>query len=183
MKIEEFTNLMNILGTAYGKEFDQRQVGVWYDFFKDASAYNFKIAIKRIIATSKYLPSIAEVKEELAKQELGNLQLDVEEEWSKVRYWMRNYREDKKEEVIAEFGPLTTRVIESMGWERVLQQLNSSEVGVEHNRFKQIFMSLQGTYSNTSVLNPTIRNLVESKRMEQLTDDDKDFINGSIYLN
>lgn len=175
---QEFIKAMTYLGVAYNKEFTQEQIKIWYSFFKEEKLEVFVNAIKRIVSKSKFLPSVADLKQEINLLKNPTLSLDVEEEWNKVLYVIRNHRLGKDEEEKQYLGEFTARIIDGMGWER-LMQIQSKDIGVEHNRFKQMFESYQMSYSNSSVLNNSVRNLLENKRMDQLSDLDKELINKS----
>lgn len=55
---------LTYLGIAYGKEFDQQECQVYYEFLKEYSKDTFSKAVKNIIKKSKFLPKINELVEE-----------------------------------------------------------------------------------------------------------------------
>lgn len=55
---------LKFLGLAYGKEFDQSECQVYYDFLQDYSYDTFRQAVKSIIKKSKFLPKINELIDE-----------------------------------------------------------------------------------------------------------------------
>lgn len=61
MKDFELVQGMQMLGMAYGKEFTQQECELYYEFLREYSYETFKIAIKNIIRTSKFLPKINEI--------------------------------------------------------------------------------------------------------------------------
>ncbi len=65
MKKTEFVKGLKFLGLAYNKEFDEEQTTVWHNFFERDDYEDFRIAIKAMIATKQFMPSIAELKEEI----------------------------------------------------------------------------------------------------------------------
>lgn len=74
MKIEDFVIVMKYLGTAYGKEFDKEQITLWYSLLKEYNISDFKNAIKELILTNKFLPSIADVKAKIDNMKVENTQ-------------------------------------------------------------------------------------------------------------
>lgn len=68
MSKEEFLKVITRLSMAYNKNFDGSTVTLWYDYFKDCDYEMLKATVKRIILSNKYIPSIAELKEEYEKQ-------------------------------------------------------------------------------------------------------------------
>ena len=67
MTEKDFANSMGYLGLAYGKEFNQQELMLYYDFLKEYSDKTLTAAIKNIIKTSKFLPKITEIIEECEK--------------------------------------------------------------------------------------------------------------------
>lgn len=61
MTKEEFAIVMTYLGTIYNKQFTSQELTVWYSFFHNINSSTFKLAIKKIAETNKYMPSIAEI--------------------------------------------------------------------------------------------------------------------------
>jgi hypothetical protein len=64
MTPEQFKDSMAYLGIAYGKEFTQQEITIYYDFLKEYSDVTLVNAIKSIIKKSKFLPKITEILEE-----------------------------------------------------------------------------------------------------------------------
>lgn len=134
MNIEEFTKAMAFLGVAYNKEFSQEQIGVWYNFFADTKLEDFKNAIKRYISKSKYLPSIAEIKSELATLNVKELQLNAESEWELVLQAVRRWgRLDN-----VAFEKITQDTIKAIGIHR-LEMIETSQVPFIKKEFIEIW--------------------------------------------
>ena len=83
MKKEEFIQALRVLSLAYDKEFNQQQTEVWYSFFIKDDYEIFRTAIKNLVATNKYLPSIAEIKQEMANIQTKDIP-KAEDEWQEV---------------------------------------------------------------------------------------------------
>ena len=134
MNLQEFTKAMTFLGVAYNKEFTQEQVGIWYNFFAETKIEDFKNAIKRLINKSKYLPSIAEIKSEIATLNVNELQLNAESEWELVLQAIRRWgRLDN----IA-FEEITQNTIRAVGIHR-LETIETSQVPFIKKEFIEIW--------------------------------------------
>lgn len=134
MNIEEFTKAMAFLGVAYNKEFSQEQIGVWYNFFADTKLEDFKNAIKRYISKSKYLPSIAEIKSELATLNVKELQLNAESEWELVLQAVRRWgRLDN-----VAFEKITQDTIKAIGIHR-LEMIETNQVPFIKKEFIEVW--------------------------------------------
>lgn len=115
MTPQEFTKSMVYLGQAYGKEFGEEQTGVWYSFFSKEEPEVFQTAIVRLIPKCKFMPSIAEIKEEIAELTAPDLRLKPEEEWDKVQRAIRRYGVYNAEEAEKSLDPYTRSVVKHMG--------------------------------------------------------------------
>lgn len=89
MTKEEFAKGMAILSAVYSKPMPPEQVAIWYTFFENDSLEDFKKAVLTVSATSKFFPSIAELKEVMAEDAVGMLTAD--QAWDKVLYAVRKY--------------------------------------------------------------------------------------------
>ena len=115
MTAQDFAKAMAFLGQAYNKEFDKNQLNVWYMFFRDESKEDFKAAIMRIIAKSKFLPSIAEIREEIKLIQTPFLQLSADDEWHEVQKAIGKYGYYNAEEAEKSFDPITAKAVRNMG--------------------------------------------------------------------
>ena len=115
MTTQEFAKSMTFLNIAYGKEMDEKQISVWYNFFRNVPVEKFNLAILRIIERSKYFPAISDIREEIASVENPNLQLDAAEEWEKVLDAMRYHGAYGAKKAVAEMNPVTAAVVKRIG--------------------------------------------------------------------
>lgn len=65
----EFAKQMKILTLSYGKEFNEDTITVWYEYFKNINKETLESTIKKIVLKNKYMPSVAELIEEVNKQQ------------------------------------------------------------------------------------------------------------------
>lgn len=113
MTREEFLKAITYMGIAYNKEFTQEQVGVWYGFFEDADFERFKSAVKRLINTSRFLPSVADIKAEMAETDLDELTGD--QAWYGLLGAISKYGYYHAEEAMAALPDLTRQTVNSLG--------------------------------------------------------------------
>lgn len=124
MKPEEFTKAITFLTMIYDKEFTQEKTAVWYEFFKDTKLDIFKQALKRLSVKNKYLPSIAEIKQEIALINNPNLQINADDEWEQVLKLIREYGYYKHEKAMAQMKPLTANAVRQLGWYKLCSSDN-----------------------------------------------------------
>ena len=115
MTREEFLKAMTFMGAAYGKRIPQEQVEVWYTFFHDDDAALFRQAVSRAISKSRFMPSVAELKSELALIKYPVLQLDVNTEWETVQNAVRHYGYYNADKAIESLNPFTQRIVRLLG--------------------------------------------------------------------
>ena len=61
MTKEEFLEGITLLGIAYDKEFTKEQIEVWYSMLCGYSKEELRNAIKELIKTETYMPTIAHI--------------------------------------------------------------------------------------------------------------------------
>ena len=146
----QFLKGIKYLGIAYNKEFTKEQVEVWYDFFKETDYEVFRQAVKRIIPKNKYMPSIAELRSEIASITNPVLQLDVDTEWEKVLTVIRRYGTYiTREQYDNAFNPTTKGIIEVIGWRKMCL---SENIEFQRKIFYDMFNNLQKRNEDASVM-------------------------------
>lgn len=151
MTKEEFTAIFTHLCLAYRKELNQSEVSVWYSYFNEYSTKLFKEAIKEIVSTNKFFPTIAEVKERIAYMTNPELHLIVEVEWESVLDAIHKYgyyRADVARKTLNEFT--ADIAFNSIGWTRLC---DSEYIERERKLFKEIFENKQYQIANNQAMN------------------------------
>jgi hypothetical protein len=168
MTKEEFVKAMTYLGIAYNKEFDEKQLSVWYDFFKKENYQDFKNAIKRIASKNQYLPSIAELKQELVYIKTPLLQLKADEEWDKVKNAIRKYAFYRADEAMKSFNPLTANVVRALGgFEQICQNTDGDWL---RKNFIEIFNTKMENTEEIEMLNEPQLTLSELLKLKDMHD-------------
>ncbi len=85
---EQFAKAMLYLGMAYNKEIQQGTIQIWYEYFKEGDINVLMKAIKNISASSKFLPTVAELIEECEKIE-HNFRYEIIEKMREDGYFKR----------------------------------------------------------------------------------------------
>ena len=176
MDKQDFVKAMSYLGIIYNKEFTQDEVSVWYSFFQDANAEVFKNAIKRLATKNKFLPSIAEIKQEMAYISNPILQLDLDEEWDSVIHALRRYGYYRVEEALNSLKPETRQIVQTIGWYRLC---TSENIEWERKTFKELFNNKQDRYEETLVLSEPTMTLAELTMTAKLKEEERLLLGGS----
>ena len=127
MRPDEFAKNMTYMLQAYGKEMGEEQMTVWFNFFETEDEESFRKAIVRMIPRCKFMPSIAEIKEEIANIKNPELQLKPEEEWDKITRAIHKYGIYNAEEAEKSLDPYTRMVLKHMGGFRKLCMMEDDD--------------------------------------------------------
>lgn len=146
---EQFTKTLTVLGTAYNQEFTQERVNVWYGMFKDDDMYLFQQAIKNLICKSKFMPTIADVKEEMAKIKYPSLSLNANDEWYEVLMAIRKYGSYGQIEAMKSLNTDTADIVRRIGWDRLCK---SERIDIEKRLFVANFESMQNSDRELAIL-------------------------------
>lgn len=124
MTREEFLQGITFLNIAYQKDMTQDQVAVWYSFFENDSIDVFQKAIKTVCATSRFFPSIAEIKAAMAESDLNRLSSD--QAWNNVQYAISRYGYYQPEKAMESLTPEEQATVKSLGgFQKLCQQENN----------------------------------------------------------
>ena len=127
MSKEDFLKGMKILGTAYGKEFDEDQIEVWYEMLGGYSIEDFKQAIKELIKTEERMPSIATITKHIAKKHLKDVP-DAESEWSSVIASVHRFGSYREEEALNSLNEYTAKIVRLIGYYRICMATPEEQV-------------------------------------------------------
>ena len=165
MNKEQFVKGITYLAIAYNKEMTQEQIGVWYDFFKNDDFEAFRSAVKRIIPKKQFMPSISELKQEIALISNPLLQMDVDEEWGKVIDVIRRFGYYRSQEALDSLNEHTRHIVKTIGWYRLC---TSENIEWERKTFKELFNNKQDNYEEALLLAEPQLTLPELQRIANM---------------
>lgn len=169
--MKEFAELITALGVSFNRTIDKKTLNVYYDFLKDIEIDVLKQAIKRIISTNKFFPSIAEIRETSATIKTKNLQLNAEEEWQNVLNAIRKFDVYDGESAIETLKPYTAKVVKMLGWYRLCM---SENIVWEKKEFIKIFNQEQEDLKQYQMLGDNLTSQ-ELTYKEQLLLEEKEY--------
>lgn len=141
MSREEFVKGMTLLGVAYNKEFNEEQIGVWYQLLKEYSEEEFSRAVLELIKTETHLPTIAHITKVIAQSKTSGVP-DAEDEWQDVIRAVRQYGSWSEKEALESLSPYTRKITEYIGFKNICmatpeeQKWNKKEFIEEYNSLK-----------------------------------------------
>lgn len=144
-------------------------IKIWERDFENDDEEIFKKAIDRLRYNCKYLPSIAEIKSEIATLNIKELQLNAESEWELVLQAIRRWgRLDN-----VAFEEITEQTIRAIGLHR-LETIETSQVPFIKREFIEIWnnkkIGIEKSYVNQKVLTNQERILLETKLEDKVLD-------------
>lgn len=175
MTKEQFLKGITFLTIAYNKEFTEEQVSVWYEFFKDEDYEAFRKAVKRIIPLKQFMPSIAELKQEIATISNPVLQLNVDEEWDNVLKAIRRYGSYRQDEAMKSLKPYTANIVRQVGYMRICQ---SENIQWERKEFMELFNMNKERDTDTLMLSEPTMTLGELTRIAALKESERLLLGG-----
>lgn len=142
MSKKEFLLGMKILQSSYSKDFTEDDLKIWYMQFEKENGLVFQQAIKNIIKTSRFMPSIADILYEMKKIEIPDLTLNYEQEFENVRKAIRQYGSYRQKELMDSLKPKTAETVRRIGLQRICE-CEQDKLKFIKNEFKEIFENLQ----------------------------------------
>ena len=115
MTKEQFIKSISYMGIAYGKAFDEKTCEVWYAFLKNYTYEQLNKAISRLINRSKWMPSIAEVKQEIVLMTNPLLETTSDTAWEELQSAVKRFGFYGAIEGAESLSPLVRKACERIG--------------------------------------------------------------------
>lgn len=141
MTKQEFANFAMALRTYYPKEQilpNQQAMELWYRELKDIPFGVVEVALRKWVATNKWSPSIADIREMTAGIVNGD-PMTWGESWEKVMTAIRRFGSYNKSEALASLDPLTRKCVENMGFTELCM---SENIMADRAHYQRIFETM-----------------------------------------
>ena len=138
MTRQEFATLAMEIRTYYPKEQilpNQQAMELWYRELQDIPANVAEAALRKWVATNKWSPTIAELRETAAEVLKGEIP-DWGEGWKQVQNAIRFYGRERQKSAIESMHPLVGEVAERMGWWNLCMSTNP---GADRETFRKMY--------------------------------------------
>ena len=155
MNKEQFLRGMTFLGTAYKVGFTEEEIEVWYKMLKDYTEEDFNNAIKELIKTEKYLPTIAHITEQIAKTHFKAYPR-AEDEWQRVINAVHSFGSYREEEALNSMDENIANIVKLIGYYRICtstqeeQVWNKKQFIEEYNSIKEDLIKNERTQIGTN---------------------------------
>lgn len=113
-------------------------VALWYEQLNDLTLEIAELALKKWVATNKWPPTIAEIRETAAEITNGSLPT-WGEAWAEVEKAVRMYGHDRPKEALESMRPITRKACECVGFYEICMTENVSN---ERANFRRIYEEL-----------------------------------------
>lgn len=143
--IKETLTLLKITYPSALKDIDKQtallMIQVWTRDFEKTDKELFLKAINNIRNKNKFFPSIADIKEEIAKIQVKDIP-SAEDEWLEVINSVSRYGSYRQDEAIKSLKPYTAKIVGYIGFQRICmstqeeQTWNKKEFIAEYNALK-----------------------------------------------
>ena len=140
MNKQEFMYFISALRTYYPREQilpNEQAVALWYEQLKDIEYETAKLILNKWVATNKWSPTIAEIRE--GYTEIALPMNDWACEWEKVIQAVKKYGSYHCKEGIASLTGITKKCVENIGFVNICMN--------EETRFKRDFKELYEAYA------------------------------------
>lgn len=141
MEKQEFALLASAIRTYYPKENilpNQQAMELWYRELCDIPYQVAEAALRKWVATNKWSPSIAEIREMTVNVTQGD-DMTWGEAWEKALKAVHRYGYYRAKEALDSLDPLTRRCVENVGFREMCLSKN---IAVERANFRMIFETL-----------------------------------------
>lgn len=141
MTRSEFATFAMALKTYYPRENllpNDQAMTLWFSQLQDIPYKVAEAGLQKWVATNKWSPSIADIREMFTSIVQGDLP-DWGEAWNEVQKAIRHYGSYRPQEAMDSLSPLTRKVVERMGFTNICM---SETPQTERANFRMIYETL-----------------------------------------
>ena len=169
MTKQEFATLAMAIRTYYPKEQilpNQQAMELWYRELQDIPADVAEAALRKWVATNKWSPSIAELRETAAEVRNGEIP-DWGEGWEKVLTAIRRFGSYREREALDSLDPMTRTCVQRLGFRNICMSEN-----ISHDRanFRMMYESLAEREQARQQIALPLQEVISQLRLENSTE-------------
>lgn len=164
MTTKEFTVFTKAMRTFFPKENllpTKEAMDLWYEMLKDIPMKVAEVALKKHVATSKWPPSIAEIRD-LSTGIVTEDAQDWSAAWEEARKAVRKFGSYQEAEALAWMTPSTAETVKRFGYND-LCMMENPEVAKAH--FRDIYMSIEARSRKDAQIPESLKGVIESLRI------------------
>lgn len=153
---DDFKFLVKGMRAVYPQETfipDSFAFDMWFELLGDLDYHICGLAIKSYMATGKFPPTIADIREKYA--EISQRRTESwDEAWGTVLMAIRKYGYPREEEALESLSERTRNVVKRFGWQNLCA---SEKIEVERSNFRDAYNTEAKRDKVTSVIPPQIK--------------------------
>lgn len=164
MNKKEFAIFASALKTYYPKEKilpNEQAMELWFNQLQDIPYKVAELTLNKWVATNKWSPSIADIREQAAGIIQGESK-DWGEAWQEVLRCISKYGFYREEEALYSMDKLTRKVVRRLGFKNICL---SEDIQVDRANFRMIYEQEQTKAKQDAQLPPKIKELLTTMPM------------------
>lgn len=166
MDKQEFAKFAMALKTYYPKEGllpNPQAMELWFRQLEDIPYQLAEIALNKWVATSKWSPSIAEIRESALSVSYGDAPL-WSDGWEKVLSAIRIYGSYNEAQALASMDEITAETVRRMGFKEIC---HSENIVADRANFRLIFEQVAERKKKNDQLPDALTKMIASVRQEE----------------
>ena len=172
MTKKEFAKIAMALKTYYPKESllpNEQAMELWFIQLCDIPYDVAKVVLSKWVATNKWSPSIAEIRE-MASEIVNGKQEDWSEGWEKVINSFGRYGMYREKEALDSFDEITRTAVERLGYQNLCL---SENIDVDRANFRMVYQDIAGRMKKEAQMPAELVNLIHNVSISLIAEDDK----------
>lgn len=167
MTKQEFAQFVMALKTYYPRETllpNNQAVELWYRQLSDIPYNIAEVALNQWVATNKWSPSIADIRE-TANGIQNDEALDWGEGWAQVQRAIRYYGSYNQQKALESMDDITRQTVQQMGWVNICMSENEA---ADRANFRMIFERIAQRKRQDAQIPERLHQLIGQMRLDRL---------------
>ena len=172
MTRQEFSRIAAAINTYYPKDkpfVNEASVQLWYEEFKELTYEDTVNGLRRHVNTSKWCPTIAELKEAIVTNIAGVK--DWGEAWNECTRAISRYGQYREEEALESMSPLTRQIVKRIGYKDLCRSENQMQ---DRANFRMVFDQVAGNEYEKAALPVGLQDKIEKLTNGMMLEDNHD---------
>ena len=169
MTEQEFAKLAMAIKTFFPRENilpNSQALELWYRELQDIPANVAEAALRKWVATNKWSPSIAELRETAAEVRNGEIP-DWGEGWEQVLLAIRRFGSYREREALDSLDPMTRTCVQRLGFRNICM---SENISTDRANFRMMYESLTEREQTKQQVALPLQEVISQLRLENSTE-------------